>query len=185
MYGIGTEPNPIDAIANAVRASLSGFHEASKFIAGLASNINPEQWGQISSKIQWAKLMIALGPPADGTMIGPYSKFCSGADESNGKSEWLSIEREWAEEFFINEGGKASVLDAIFGTSLVVQKIFVGRGIVGGEHVGVVTIGLDDIRLADGAPVWWKPKEDAMEALLATIGFISARKWVRWAYTHF
>jgi hypothetical protein len=157
MEGIGTALNPIEALANAVMASLSGFEEARKFVGEIGPKVDAEQWNRIASKVQWPNLMIALGPPADGTMTALYAKFVTGTDEQNGQSEWLMLERKEAEALFMGQEGNASILEAAFNAPATVRKLYVGRGIVGGEHVAVITIRLDDIRLADGSPVYQKP----------------------------
>jgi hypothetical protein len=173
FLGVGTEIDVDSAAANLLMASLSGSNEARKLFSDIVKCLTPAVWEHVADRVQWANLIILVGPTVEGHLTG--------LSDLPG-SAWIDYEREFAEGLFM---AKESLLDAAFCAPVIVTKIFVGETRVGNERVASTTINLRNVQQVSGLPIWWNPDERAMDALTAAVSFLGARKWARWSYVSF
>ncbi len=186
FMGVGTASDHETAAVNVLRASLAGFDEARTFMKDvMRAHIPDDLWPSIFGRLQWPDLTFIMGPLAEGHLDGIRKS--QENDDGSDDAEWLNYERNSANTWFLGAAvdGTGSVLNTVFGETVSVKKIFVGRAWIDGKVLASVSISLKDILLEDGFPVHWKPTEESLEAIVGLIGLMDGRTWVRHAYSNF
>jgi hypothetical protein len=179
--GVGTPVDFEAALVSVIMASLGGAQGAEDLLAKLAAlpDINSDA---VFERVRWANLTFVMGPLVDGHLEGLTMN--REHDDGTDEAPWLQYETEAAQGLFATSPG--SILDAAFGCGPVtVKDLFVGRAIVGGQHLAAVTISMRNIINSVGSPVCLKPSERALEAAASVIALLHSRKWVRWSYMSF
>lgn len=171
ILGIGTSIDKIAGLANVVQASLEGESDASELVGKVRHSLNDEEVAEVISRVHWPVLTFALAQP-----------YRRNNDATNGAKEpaWLSEDRGEMEDLFLATSEQP--LNACFGTTVRVVKIFVGLAIISGEESSATSVSLRDILLPDGWPVWWKPSGAALDAVANTLAYVGGRPWARWLY---
>jgi hypothetical protein len=179
--GIGTPIDMESGLVGMTQAALGGFEYARGPLADFAK-LSDATWNAVFDRVQWAYLTFIMGPLVDGHLEGltTYRQHRDGSDDTR----WLKYETESAQTLFKNTASE-SILDSAFGCAVSVQDVYVGRAIVQDQTLAAVTISMRNIVDARGRPVCFKPSEEALNVTTELIGFIMARKWVRWSYTSF
>jgi hypothetical protein len=112
-------------------------------------------WPSVIEQVKWSDPTFILGPFVEGVS---YTSKSQESDDDSENPERLRIERKVATVAFVRPSSNAgSILDIAFDAKVSVEHIHVGRFIIDGSPYAAVTIGLKDIRLAGGFPVYWKP----------------------------
>jgi TPR repeat protein len=176
FLGVGT---PVDVEAAAVsllRASLRGFEDARKLFDENRPNIPEGSWESIFDRVKWPDLTFLMGPLAKGHL--DKIREAQENDDGSDDAPWLEYERKAAEITFKGEG----FLNIVFGEKVNAKEISVGRTLVEGQPVAAVAINLRNMVLESGLPVYWKPKDDDLEAAMAAIALFEGREWVRYVY---
>lgn len=184
MYedGIALPADAGEALLWLLSASLKGHELARPAIERLRQAVSDTLWQATLTKVKWPGLSIVLGALADDHF--PEVTQLRLKDDGSDDAVWLGYERKIADVLFLGptaSGG--SILGMAFEEQVSVKKLQVRRACVGGETFGAVVIDFQDIRLANGDPVYWRPTHVALRSASAAIGLLGARKWVRIFYT--
>jgi len=152
-------------------------------IDAVKPDIEEELWPSIVEMVNWPDLTFILGPLVEGHLDS--IRFSQENDDGSDNQEWLIFEREAANAMFLGATSEHALLDTVFGEKVTVKQIYVGRAYVDGKTNTAITINLSQIHMTNGTPVYWKPSENALNAVASLIGLLGARTWVRWNYTIF
>jgi hypothetical protein len=182
LHGIGTPIDVASSVVNCMMASFAGFEDARKFFDLVRPVVPHESWQRIFDRVEWPDLTILMGPLTKGHLDGIRQS--QENDQGNDDAVWLKYEREFAKTMFPSTAHTGSILDAAFGESVIVERVFVGRAFVENSPVAGITISLRNITLRNGFPVYWKPSEDGLKAVAARIGLVGGRDWVRYLYSY-
>jgi hypothetical protein len=73
--GIGTEVDFESAAVNMIMSSLSGYEDARRLFAPLASSFEPEQWERIAGRVKWSRLTFFMGEPIEERYAATFRQF--------------------------------------------------------------------------------------------------------------
>jgi TPR repeat protein len=183
IAGIGTEKNLHRAAAELLMASFAGSTEAAADFAKLSPIFRPDDWPLIFNFVRWPILTVLMGPLAEGHLPDLTQNRLE--DDGTDDAQWFQYERQTADNLFLTGPGKSSLLDMVFGDSVTVKSVYVGRAVITGERVAAVTINFGNVLLKSGHPPFHRPRNEDFDALLVAIAAIEFRKWLRWAYQSF
>jgi TPR repeat protein len=177
--GRGWELNLEEASRNFIQASLLGSPEAKSAVATIRSAIPSESWPSIFSRVAWPTLVVYLGPNAPGHLDGIRKS--QENDDGTDTAEWLVYEREAAYSMFMSgNDGRSAILAPVFGCPVKILRVAVDRDKVDGTTCAAIKINLFDMRDDTDFPIYWRPENEAMNAVNATLAYLNGRVWSRW-----
>jgi hypothetical protein len=183
FLGIGTEKNPHRAAAELLMGTFAGSTDAAGYFEKLTPDIAPNEWPLVFNFVRWPILTFLMGPLAEGHLPGLTQNRLE--DDGTDDAPWFQYERQTANSTFVTSPGNKSLLDQLFGDSVTIKSVYVGRAIIDGERIAAVTINFGNVLLKTGHPPFHRPRNEDLDLVSTMIAAIDARKWLRWLYQSF
>jgi TPR repeat protein len=170
ITGVGT-PIDVDAGANNIlTASLWGVPDARNAFEMLIPSLSEEKRKQVEAAVNWPSINIILGLALPKLTDAAFDEMR--ADLAPRLDAIISM---WA----LTE---ATSFSGMISEAHRRGKVGIGPSIIKGETFPSIYVSMEDLRTADGHPVYWRPGDDEIEGLSLFIKAGLAASWCRHFY---